>query len=123
MDEKKQKEFEDFFNDLKRDSKTNYIFCPDINCDGFYKKNLQCISSGTYFPSCPKKDEGFRILHCVFGHPNKLPLDYGNFRRVDCSYENCFSSSFNLMSGKYVRIPIERYKEFLKKEFVETNIK
>jgi hypothetical protein len=109
----------DFWKNLKRDSETNYIVCPDMNCDGFTKDRLQCTSSGTYFPGCPEKDKGFRVLHCHDGHPHKLPLDEGEWYRVNCKEKNCYSSSFKSMSGKYSKIPIELYDEFLEKEFVK----
>lgn len=109
----------DFWKNLKRDSKTNYILCPEINCDGFTKEHLQCISRGTYFPGCPLKEKGFRILHCSEGHPNKLPLDTGEWHRVDCHIKDCYSSSFQLMSGEYSKIPLELYDEFLEKEFIK----
>ncbi len=108
----------EFWINLKRDSKTNYIICPNMNCDGFSKDNLQCTSSGTYVPACPEKDKGFRVLHCHWGHPTKLPLDECEWCRVDCREDNCHSSNFNLMSGKYSKIPLELYDEFLEKEFV-----
>jgi|GEM_PF-5510480 len=108
----------DFWTNLKRDSETNYIVCPDMNCEGFNQNRLQCTSSGRYIPSCPLKDKGFRVLHCYDGHPNKLPLDENEWRRVDCFEKNCYYTNFSLMSGKYSRIPLELYEEFLKKEFV-----
>jgi len=108
----------EFWTNLKRDSDTNYIICPNIACDGFTKDHLQCTSSGRYTPSCPMKDKGFRVLHCDYGHPNKLPLDECEWRRIDCRNKDCFSSNFSLMSGKYEKIPLELYDEFLEKEFV-----
>ena len=112
-----------YWENMKRDMKTNYIICPDFNCDGFLKKDFQCISSGTYSPSCPKKEDGYRILHCHRGHANKLPLDICEAIRVDCRNKDCSSASFYLMSGSYLKIPLELIDEFLEKEFVKINIK
>lgn len=112
------------WENLKRDSKTNYIICPDMSCQGFDKKPLQCkislrggIEYG--FESCPKRDLAYKILHCSEGHPNKLEIDGCTFRRMNCSHEYCMSISFEQMNDIYVRIPLDLVEEFLKKPFVK----
>src|SRR3990167_7051183 len=80
----------------------NYIICPDMKCKGFYEKILLCTKN------CPKKDEGYKVIHCSEGHPNKLNLEHSILSRVDCF--NCDEPIFNLMSKKFQRIKKEDYE-------------
>lgn len=101
-------------------AETTYIICPDISCNGFLEDRLRCtVSPKSYMDNkpedvCPFYDKGKKVLFCFRGHPNELELDEGTWHRIDCK---CGASSFQLMSGKYHRVPLENYEEFLKIPF------
>lgn len=107
------------WNDLKRDSETIRVVCPDTDCKGFTEPLMWCGDEGYFdMPVYPHKDESFKILHCYFGHPNKPPIDFSSWSHVDCSYENCHSNSFNLKSGNYPGLLLGTSDESSEKEFV-----
>ncbi len=112
---KLEKKIDPNWENLTRDSETNYIICSDLNCNGFFEERLQCVAK--YFGEvCPEKDKAYRILHCGNGHVNKLVIDESIIRRIDC--HECGESSFKLMSGKYYRVSLELIDEFFKKDFI-----
>lgn len=88
-----------------------YIICPEINCNGFYEDNMQCIRmSKDYGPVCPKKDEAYRIHLCYNEHHIKVPVNESQWKRLDCECGSCvFQSGTN-----YWRIAKEDYEDWVK---------
>jgi len=105
----KKKNYCDLEN-LTRDAETIYIICPKLTCDGFENDSMLCESN------CPEK-EAYKIIHCRYGHPNKLKISQGGWYRPNCSEEKCFTTICGAKITKYARISLESISIFLNKEF------
>ena len=92
-----------------RDADTKYIICPELACDYFEKNPNLCESD------CPEI-ESYKIIHCRYGHPNKLEMKESDWRRLNCS-EGCCANIFGARITKYERIPLNFVNEFLKTKF------
>jgi hypothetical protein len=101
----------------KLDDVTNYIICPDLECSGFVEERIRCTNM--LENKCPRYNEAKKILFCYRGHPNILKVDESAWKRMDCSHDGCYASSFSLASGEYWRIPLNKLEEFLKIPFKE----
>jgi hypothetical protein len=114
----KEGNIEDLVNLLKSkipepfEKNVAYIICPDLNCNGFYEDNMQCLKmSEKYGPMCPKKDEAYRIHLCYYNHHIKIPINKSQWQRLHC--DECESETFQ--SGKnYWRISKEDYENWVK---------
>ncbi|MGV8169201.1 MAG: hypothetical protein ACP5N3_04050 [Candidatus Nanoarchaeia archaeon] len=92
-----------------RDAETKYIICPESTCDYFEKNPTLCESD------CPEK-ESYKIIHCRYGHPNKLEMKESDWRRLSCS-EGCYANILGARITKSVRIPLDAVSIFLETEF------
>jgi hypothetical protein len=75
--------------------KTNYIMCPDPECNLFYKPDcpIPCTRE------CPHADDMKIVIKCfVCGKDIELPHGHFCFVRVTCE---CGGENFHRMSGKY----------------------
>lgn len=104
------------------DTKVKYIICPDINCSGFMHDHMQCRVSDTTiklfpnegFKTCPLLDTAKLVVFCHYGHPIEDAVNTSSWRRADCKVKDCHSSTFARMSTTTIRIPLNKYSEFLK---------
>lgn len=92
-----------------RDAETKYIICPESACDYFEKNPNLCESD------CPER-ESYKIIHCRYGHPNKLEMKESDWRRLSCS-EGCYANIHGTRTTNYLRIPLDLVSKFLKTEF------
>jgi hypothetical protein len=106
-----------------------YIICPDMKCKGFLLDHLQCQTSKTtleLFPNCgyklcPHLDTAKKVVFCSYGHPIESKVNSSNWQRADCTYKDCYSSTFTRMSNITYRIPLDKYEEFLKLSYKQNN--
>lgn len=104
------------------DTSFRYIICPDIKCSGFMDIDQQCRISETtikLFPDdnlkvCPHLDTAKLVVFCHYGHPIEDVVNTSSWRRTDCEVKDCHSSTFARMSTTTIRIPLNKYAEFLK---------
>ena len=92
-----------------RAADTKYMICPNSTCDYFEKNPALCESD------CPEK-ESYKIIHCRYGHPNKLEMKESDWRRLSCS-EGCYANILGARITKYARIPFDFVNKFLKIKF------
>ena len=104
------------------DTKFKYIICPNMNCSGFMHDHLQCSISNTTiklfpdenFKTCPHLDTAKLVVFCHYGHPIESTVNCSSWQRADCQVKDCHSSTFARMSNTIIRIPLDKYTEFLK---------
>ena len=110
------------------DKEVRYIICPDVTCKGFTERFDWCRETeyGVELSKkvhnidskiCPHIDKAKSVVFCPHDHPIERKVNIGGWHRADCNYEDCHSCSFVLASNVVMRIPLDRYDEFLKLPF------